>query len=105
MTPLLHTYVIATKRGRRVCAGRAKNIVDLDLAVARTSPHEVGANGATDPPGEPEVGEHAPGEIATKYSSCDEQCGSNAERKAKKIYLFIGMYGIYNKNKNMSRNR
>ena len=34
--------------------------------------------------GEPEVGEHACEEIATKYSSFDERCGSNAERKAKK---------------------
>ena len=59
-------YVIATKRGRRVCAGRAKHVVDLDhvvhldLAVARTGPHEVGDGRAADPPGGPEVGEHAP---------------------------------------------
>ena len=71
------TYVIATKRGRRVCAGRAKHAVDLDLAVARTGPHEVGAGRAGDPwaPRGPEVGEHAPDLIATKYSSCDERCG------------------------------
>ena len=68
------TYVIATKHGRRVCAGRAKHVVDLDLAVARTGPHEVGAGRATDPPGGPEVGEHAPEEVATRYSSCDEWC-------------------------------
>ena len=47
------TYVIATKRGRRVCAGRAKHVVDLDLAVARTGPHEVDAGRAADPPGGP----------------------------------------------------
>ena len=44
-------YVIATKRGRRACAGRAKHVVDLDLAVARTGPHDVGAGRAADPPG------------------------------------------------------
>ena len=70
------TYVIATKRGRRVCAGRAKHVVDLDLAVARTGFHEVDAGRASDLPGGPEVGEHVPEEILTKYSSCDERCGS-----------------------------
>ena len=61
------TSVIATKRGRRVCAGRAKHVVDLDLAVARTGPYEVCAGRAADPPRGSEVGEHAPEEIATKY--------------------------------------
>ena len=70
------SYAIATKHGRLVCARRAKRVVDLDLAIARTSPHEVGAGRADDPPGGPEVGEPAPEEIATKYSSCDERCGS-----------------------------
>ena len=70
------TYVIATKYGRRVCAGRAKHVVDLGLAVARTGPHEVGAGRAADSPGGQEVGEHAPEEIATKYISCDERRGS-----------------------------
>ena len=70
------TYVIAMKRGRRVCAGRAKHVVDLDLAVARTGSHEVGAGRAGDPPGGPDVGEHAPEETATKCSSCNERCGS-----------------------------
>ena len=70
------TYVIVTERGRRVCAGRAKHVVDLDLAVARTGPHEVGAGRAADPPGGPEVGEHAPEQIATKYSPRHERCGS-----------------------------
>ena len=70
------TYAIATKRGRRVCAGRAKHVVDPDLAVARTGPHEVGAGRTANPPGGPEVGEHASEEIATKYRSCDERCGS-----------------------------
>ena len=88
------TYVIVTKRGRRVCAtGRAKHVVDLDLAVARTGPHEVGAGRAADPPGGPEVGEHAPKEIATRFSVCDERCGSkhadlNARLK-KDIYRYI----------------
>ena len=65
------TYIIATKRGRRVYAGRAKHVVDLGLAVARTGPRDVGAGRAVNPPGGPEVGEHAPEKIATKYSSCD----------------------------------
>ena len=79
LTHILHditTYVIATKHGRRVCAGRAKHVVDLDLAVARTGPHEVGAGRAAGPPGGPEVGEHAPEEIVIKCTSCDERCGS-----------------------------
>ena len=62
--------------GRRACAGWAKHVVDLDVAVARAGPHEVGAGRTAKPPGGPQVGEHAPEEIATKYSSCDERCGS-----------------------------
>ena len=56
--------------------GRARHVVDLDLAVARTGPHEVGAGRTADTLGGPEVGEHVPEEIATKYSSRDERCGS-----------------------------
>ena len=78
------TYVIATKRGRGVCTGRAKHVVDLYLTVARTGPHEVGAGRGGDPPG---GGRARPEEIATEHSSCDERCGSNPERKAKKIDL------------------
>ena len=47
------TCLIATKRGRPVCAGRAKRVVHLGLAVGRTNPHEVGAGRAADPPGGP----------------------------------------------------
>ena len=42
--------MIATKHGLRVGAGRAKHVVDLDLVVARTGSHEVGAGWAAAPP-------------------------------------------------------
>ena len=89
------TYVIATKRGRRVCAGRAKPVVDLDLAIAGTGPHEVGAGRAADPPGRPEVG--APPKKSRQYEvPATSGKGQNAARKAKKrdlqVYLYMFIY-------------
>ena len=78
------TDVIATKRQRRVWAGWANHVVDLDLAVARTGPHEVGDGRAAGPLGGPEVGEHASEEIATKMQFLRRAVWVKTERKAKK---------------------
>ena len=48
--------------GWHVCAGRVTNVADLDLAVARTGPHDGGSGRVSDAPGGPEVGEHLPKE-------------------------------------------
>ena len=49
--------------GWRVCAGRVKHVVDVDLMAARTSPHDDGAGRVVaDAPGGPHVGEHLPKE-------------------------------------------
>ena len=61
-----------------VCVGRVKH-VDLDLAVARTGPHDGGAVRVADAPGGPEVEEHAPEEITTNYHSCAEALRQTAE--------------------------
>ena len=65
--------------GWHVCAGRVTNVADLDLAVARTGPHDGGAVRVADAPGGPEVEEHAPEEITTNYHSCAEALRQNAE--------------------------
>ena len=52
--------------GWHVCAGRVKHVVDLDLTVARTGPHDGGAGKVADASGGPEGGEHAPEGITTK---------------------------------------
>ena len=46
--------------GWHVCAGRVKYVLDLDLTVARTDPHDGGVGRVADTPGRPEVGEHLP---------------------------------------------
>ena len=38
--------------GWHVCAGRVKHVVDLDLAVAGTGPHDGGAGRVADAPGD-----------------------------------------------------
>ena len=55
----------------RICGEQAKHVIDLDLTVARTGPHDGGAGRAADVPGRPEVGGHPPEEITTK-DSCGE---------------------------------
>ena len=66
--------------GWHVCAGRVKHAAHLDLAVARTGPHDGGAGRVADAPGGgPEVGEHAPeGNNNKTYSS---SCGEALRQK------------------------
>ena len=69
--------------GWHVCGGRVKHIVDLDLTVAYTGPHDDGASRAADAPGRPEIGGHTPEGITIKYSSCGEALRQDAERAGK----------------------
>ena len=46
--------------GWHVCAGRVKHVVDLDLMVARSGPHDGGTGGVANAFGGPEGGEHLP---------------------------------------------
>ena len=59
-------YVIATKHGRRACAGSRKLVVDLELAAARKGPHDYGAARTVDSPGEQEVEKRSQEENPTK---------------------------------------
>ena len=63
-------------------AGRVKH-VDFDLTVARIGPHDGGAGRVANAPGGPEVGEHAPEGITTKYHSCGEALRPIPERAGK----------------------
>ena len=70
--------------GRHVCAGRMKHVVDLDLTVARTGPHDGGVGRVADVPWGPEVGEHADEQgIMTKDNSCGEALLQDDERARK----------------------
>ena len=44
--------------GWHVCVGRVKHVVDRDLTVARTGPHDHGAGRVADASGTAEVREH-----------------------------------------------
>ena len=65
-------------------AGRVKQVVDLDLRVARTGPHDGGAGRVADAPGGPEVREHAPERITTKDQSCGVALHLDSERASGK---------------------
>ena len=61
-----------------VCAGHVKHVVDLDLTIGHTAPHDGGAAKCGRRSRGPEVGEHAPERITTKDDSCVEALRQNA---------------------------
>ena len=69
--------------GWHVSIGRVKHVVDLDLAVARTGPHDGGAGRAAHAPERPELGDHAPEGIKIKDNSCGKALRQHAEREGK----------------------
>lgn len=74
------SYVIATKRGRRVCAGSEILVVDLEFIATRAGPHDDGTVRTSETPRGSEVGEHSTEELTIKYHACDEALRRNAER-------------------------
>ena len=55
------------------CAGRVEQVVDLDLTVTHTGPHD-GAGRVVDAPGGPEVAKHAPEGSTTKCNFVARRC-------------------------------
>ena len=74
----------------QICSGCVKHVVNLDLTVARTDSHDSGTGRVADPSGGPQVGEHAPGGITTKYHSCGEALRQNTDRagKARRMWRY-----------------